>query len=816
MKKLFFLLLFLPIWAMAQTAGGPDAFGYTWRNSNDAQGPTYNWIDITTTGTQVMSLTDDNATTMIPMGMNFHYYWSDYNSLIIGSNGWLSFNNVSNIAHCFPAIPTAGGTGDNILAPFMSDLRMDGAGNTAEVWYEHDIPNQRFIISYVNVPWWSPNAPGYVGNNSFQVILSNQDSSVTFQYQQSDLANFNNTPGCASDATVGIENVTGNIGISLFADSIPGSNMAYKFYFPPTVLIAVPDATPAWSINNTNGGSFYGINGVFDVNVNVENVGNADITNDIILTNNLVAPNTALVWNDLDTVNGLTQGSSQLSTYLNVPTPSTPGQYTLISSINNSQDINPSNNGQSTEVNFLDLSQATVNLSYVNGQTQNGSIAWTGGGGMAVYFEPPVYPIIIDSLAFHLNVITQGNYYIQVYDDDGVNGNPGTLLHSDTVSTNIVGSLGWERWMLSSPLTINSGGFYVAWIDLNDNQLSTTDFSPIARRAYEFISGNWAEFRYNDVQDPFIEAVVSQVCQALSGNATTTDVSCFGGSDGMVATSPSGGTAPYSVDWGGVNTTALSAGTYNYTVTDAGGCSNTAFVTINEPIGLGAINNMNNVSCFGGSDGSISLSINGGISPYSIDWGGIDSSALAAGSFSYTITDANGCTNNSSFSINEPTALSADSLNVSDEITGADGSIDLSVSGGTSPYSYLWSDGSTSEDLSGLSAGSYTVTITDANACSITASATVIQQGSNIHRLELEAVVQLFPNPSDGLIQIQFSKELDLKQLQLFDLLGQEIPISYQPQQQGYQLDLQQLPAAFYWLRISTDQGQLTKRVILH
>src|SRR3989338_9637615 len=85
----------------AQTSGGPDAYGYMWYNSNDPQGPSYSWVDITTTGTQITGLGDDNSVPFINMSQPFHYYWSDYTQLKVGSNGWFAFDNVSNIASCF-------------------------------------------------------------------------------------------------------------------------------------------------------------------------------------------------------------------------------------------------------------------------------------------------------------------------------------------------------------------------------------------------------------------------------------------------------------------------------------------------------------------------------------------------------------------------------------------------------------------------------------------------------------------------------------------------------------------------------------------
>src|SRR5690606_22993833 len=106
-----------------------------------------------------------------------------------------------------------------------------------------------------------------------------------------------------------------------------------------------------------------------------------------------------------------------------------------------------------------------------------------------------------------------------------------------------------------------------------------------------------------------------------------------------------------------------------------------------------------------------------------------DLSGLTAGTYSVTVTDANGCTDNASFTIEEPETLEidADGSTVTDAACNEDanGSIDLVVSGGTEPYSYLWSNGETTEDLSGLTAGTYSVTVTDANGCTDDASFTI-------------------------------------------------------------------------------------------
>jgi aminopeptidase-like protein len=138
------------------------------------------------------------------------------------------------------------------------------------------------------------------------------------------------------------------------------------------------------------------------------------------------------------------------------------------------------------------------------------------------------------------------------------------------------------------------------------------------------------------------------------------------------------------------------------------------------------------VLCFGASTGSIDVSVSGGTSPYTYNWGGgittQDRSGLAAGTYTVTVTDANACTKTVSATITQPSALTVSETNVDVLCFGANtGSIDVTVSGGTSPYTYNWGGGITTQDRTGLAAGTYTVTVTDANSCTKTVSATITQ-----------------------------------------------------------------------------------------
>ena len=176
----------------------------------------------------------------------------------------------------------------------------------------------------------------------------------------------------------------------------------------------------------------------------------------------------------------------------------------------------------------------------------------------------------------------------------------------------------------------------------------------------------------------------------------------------------------------------VSAGTYDVTVTDANGCTTTASVTVTEPTALSASAVASNVSCNGGSNGTVDLTVTGGTAPYTYAWSNTattqDMIGLSAGIYNVTVTDANGCTATVSVTVTEPTALSASAVASNASCNGAaNGTVDLSVTGGTAPYTYAWSNSVTTEDMIGLSAGTYNVTVTDANGCTATASVTVTE-----------------------------------------------------------------------------------------
>ncbi|MEO1217995.1 MAG: ThuA domain-containing protein [Bacteroidota bacterium] len=212
-------------------------------------------------------------------------------------------------------------------------------------------------------------------------------------------------------------------------------------------------------------------------------------------------------------------------------------------------------------------------------------------------------------------------------------------------------------------------------------------------------------------------------------NTTITQtISCNGASDGAIGSLVTGGTAPYSYLWSNGDTTSdltnISAGSYGLLVTDANGCTGVTLVSISEPAPLAInFNNIENVSCFGGADGEATAVVSGGTAPYTYAWSNgqttMTAMNLAAGTYMVVVTDSHLCVDSATVTITEPTALTA-TLGVNQIINcngGNNGSITATPTGGTAPYTYLWSNGQTTQTAINLMAGTYTVTITDSLNC---------------------------------------------------------------------------------------------------
>jgi gliding motility-associated-like protein len=219
---------------------------------------------------------------------------------------------------------------------------------------------------------------------------------------------------------------------------------------------------------------------------------------------------------------------------------------------------------------------------------------------------------------------------------------------------------------------------------------------------------------------------------------------CVGQSDGSVGTTVTGGAAPYLYLWGTGSTAPnlqnASCGNHFLSITDAVGCTKTDTVFVDCPLGVMAnIVNIQAVKCFGASDGTASAQAQGGTGPYSFVWSDQNNqttqqaSNLASGIYTVTVSDANACTATATVSIPQPGQLNSPISSVGIGcFNAATGTAMANPGGGTAPYTYIWSTGSTSQQLNNLSAGTYTVTVTDANNCTASSTANVMQPSQGI------------------------------------------------------------------------------------
>lgn len=215
-----------------------------------------------------------------------------------------------------------------------------------------------------------------------------------------------------------------------------------------------------------------------------------------------------------------------------------------------------------------------------------------------------------------------------------------------------------------------------------------------------------------------------------------TDTKCPSSTDGAIDLTVVGGTSPFTYLWtGGITTedlSALAAGTYDVTVTDANLCVKTGTTTIANPATMILTEVTTPPTCVPGGDGAIDLTVINGAVPYTYSWSNLaltqDISTLVSGTYSVTVTDANLCIVTGSYDVVNSSApqVIASKTDLTC-VPGNDGAIDVLVSGGTIPYTYVWSDGPiTTQDRTNLPAGNYIVTVTDAASCSATTAAIVL------------------------------------------------------------------------------------------
>jgi len=289
-------------------------------------------------------------------------------------------------------------------------------------------------------------------------------------------------------------------------------------------------------------------------------------------------------------------------------------------------------------------------------------------------------------------------------------------------------------------------------------------------------------------------------------------------------------TGPASID-GNTITLNGALGTVIVTVSQAGNSeyspatATETFEVIQDPCeGFGVeLSNQSDVSCFDGSDGAVAISVNMGTAPFIYDWSNNatteDITGLSAGNYTLLVTDVNNCEVAFEVTIEEPAELSATAVVSQTDYFTATGAIDLTVSGGTLSYTYSWSNDSTSQDLSNLEAGTYTVSITDSHHCVKEASFEVtVDLVSGVNDLSGNVKMQLFPNPAESSVTVKFeSSKESVVTLELVNALGEKVLAK----ELGYtnlvneQIVVDKYVKGIYFIRLVTESGTHSKKLMI-
>ncbi|MCU0345423.1 MAG: T9SS type A sorting domain-containing protein [Saprospiraceae bacterium] len=335
------------------------------------------------------------------------------------------------------------------------------------------------------------------------------------------------------------------------------------------------------------------------------------------------------------------------------------------------------------------------------------------------------------------NNLAAGTYSVTITDANGC-----TVVETETVEAPIPATITISGTNIScfngnngtATITVTNGGTSTYNYSWNNPGASTT------ATATGLTAGNYTVTVTDNDGCLVTESITLTQPTALVISATADNATCGNGSDGSITVAASGGTpfgnGSYNYQWSALNSPNVnvlddvSPGTYTLTVTDANGCTAVTSATISAPPVVTATATTTHVSCNGLANGQISVTAGGGVSPFTYAWStsgtGTSISNLTPGNYSVVVTDAVGCSAFASATVNEPAVLSASTLKFDVIcIPDTDGSAIVLPTGGTAPYNYAWSGGQTTANISNLGTGTYNVTVTDANGCSVSSQAQV-------------------------------------------------------------------------------------------
>ncbi len=361
----------------------------------------------------------------------------------------------------------------------------------------------------------------------------------------------------------------------------------------------------------------------------------------------------------------------------------------------------------------------TLNATCFGSNNGAGSVSVTSGNGPFTYsWSPGNFSNAVET------TLVAGQYSIQVTDVNGCLSIDSITISQPTILTSSLSSVPASCYGLTNGsafvnVTGGTSPYSYSWSPSGSTNSNATALS----------AGNYTVTINDNNGCSLSTSIFVAQPPALNLTMNSIPVACYGGSDGSVSASVSGGTGSYTYQWNpsAANTSMISnrpAGNYSLGVTDANGCTISSSEYIDQPDLLSLIINSSPVSCNGGNSGSANVVVSGGTPVYNYQWlpaGGANSNAvsLAAGNYSVTVTDLNGCISEATTTVSQAIPLTVSIMSVPTICIGENANLSAQIAGGASPYSVLWntSDTSVSIEVSPVTTTTYTVDVLDANNC---------------------------------------------------------------------------------------------------
>lgn len=448
----------------------------------------------------------------------------------------------------------------------------------------------------------------------------------------------------------------------------------------------------------------------------------------------------------------------------------------------------------------------------------------------------------IDSISIGFNDIQAGTTVRVAVFATNAGGTPtGTpVAYTNTVTATTGSNVVYKLAMQNGPWAYTPGKYFFGFIEDYSSDYSLNTYSNKFTNNTVFVQ--WGSYSWEPVESYGANlaktfAIVPGVVPNCTANVvdvqntTITDASCLGNDGSIVLALLSNGN--YSYTWSNGQTTkdisGLTPGNYAVLVKDlTTNCEQTVTFTVNTTTGMVITPSAVNADCNGGQ-GQLSATVTGGTAPYNYTWSNGETGSTVsadAGTYTVTVTDANGCVMlSTAVTITEPAAISLNASATDATCIGCtDGTLSVVATGGTAPYSYLWTPGNyTSDEVSNVAAGTYTVTITDDNGCTASETVTVNENNGTNPGTSLETYnnndMMIYPNPNNGEFIIRFKAEVQGNAtIDILDIQG-KVVTSYKDKVgntiTGTKIDVKYLSSGTYIVRVNVEGKVYNNRVVI-